>query len=254
MPKYRGVIHVHSSDFSPDAKFSFEEVANYFKENGYNFVCMTEHSDFMNSKKLASLVSKCKKLSGKKFLLIPGIELTTSGKVHTLGLGLKKYHESDTVGENIKFINKNKAISILSHPKKYHIISVDQLNEINGIEIWNFEYDGMFPRVSSIDILKKLRKRNPNIFGFVGLDFHRNIHKRKIYLEVNARLLTEKEILNSLRKGNFTMKNIFVSINSRGNINIIQSLLFRVFSLIFDILRSTGIFVFSAIRKISSFR
>ncbi len=245
----KGIIHVHTKGFSYDAKVSFEEIKEFCKNNGYKFVAVTEHSESMNKKKMKKLVEKCKKMSEKELIFIPGLEIVTKEKYEVLGVGIKKHLRIDSLEKVVKFIQKNKGIAILAHPSKYKKLPSNP-EIFDGIEVLNFEYNGFFPCPSSLKLLKKARKKNKSTFGYFGLDMHRKIHFRNIFLEVKCKKLNEKNIIQSLKKGNFENKTSFISLSSKNNLNKVLKTFCFLGCKAFDCLKKMGIIIFKIFRKI----
>ena len=245
----KGIIHVHTKGFSYDAKVSFKEIKEFCKNNGYRFVAVTEHSESMNKKKMEKLVEKCRKMSERELIFIPGLEIVTKEKYEVLGIGIKKCLHTTSLEKVIEFIHKNKGIAILAHPSKYKKLPTNP-EIFDGIELLNFEYNGFFPCPIALKLLKKARKKNKNTFGYFGLDIHRKIHFRNIFLEVKCEKLSEEDIIQSLKKGNFENKTSFISLSSKNNLNKLLKTFCFLGCKAFDCLKKIGIMVFKVFRKI----
>jgi hypothetical protein len=119
--------------------------------------------------------------------------------------------------------------------------------DIDGIEILNFEYDGFFPCPTALKLFEELKQKNKNVFGIFGLDIHRKIHFRNIFVEVDCRI-REKEIIGKLKGREFLNRTTLIRITSRNNFHNLQILCF-LFHHLFSLLKKTGILVLKVIRK-----
>jgi len=243
----KGIIHAHTREFSYDSKVSFQEIKEFCKKMGFSFVGLTEHSESMNKSKMKEFVKKCKKMSDKSVLFIPGLEFLTNEGYEVLGIGIKNFLQKSTLEETVKFIRKNKGVAILAHPCKYKKLPKNL--DVDGIEILNFEYDGFFPCPKSLELLKELRKKNKNVFGFFGLDIHRKIHFRNNFIEIKCKM-NEKKLVQNFKKGYFQNKNPFFSLSPQNNLNKISKIFCFFGCKVFSCLKGMGEVIFKILRKI----
>jgi len=247
----KGIIHVHSKGFSYDARLSFDKIKIFCKKHGFKFVFITEHSNSMSQTKMKMLAKECKKLSDSNLLFVPGIEIQTKEGFHVLGLGVEKFLHGKSLKESVNFIHRNRGIAILAHPHKYETIPrKKELVELDGIEVWNFEYDGYFPRMSNLDMLKGLRKINEGVFGYTGLDLHWQVHMRNIFIDVNTEKNERKGIVEKIRNGDFNLENRFYKINPSGDAGVIELAVFPLISFLFDVMKKIGLKAFRIARKL----
>jgi hypothetical protein len=242
----KGIIHVHTKEFSYDGKVGFQEIKIFCKKMDFSFVALTEHSESMNKDKMEEFVRKCKEMSDEEVLFIPGLEFLTNEGYEVLGVGVKNFLQKNTLEETIKFIRKNKGIAILAHPCKYKNFPANL--DVDGIEILNFEYDGFFPCLKSLKLLKEFRKKNKNVFGIFGLDIHRKIHFRNIFVELNCK--KKEDIIPNLKKGYFLNKNLFLSLRPQNNLNKISKTFCFFGCKSFNCLKKVGVTIFKFLRKI----
>ncbi len=85
--KLRGVIHVHSR-ISYDGKESIARLAEFFRSRGYDFMCVTEHSDGLNREDMRRIVEECAGATGGGFVAVPGVEFSCRRRLHLLGIGV----------------------------------------------------------------------------------------------------------------------------------------------------------------------
>jgi len=212
----RGIVHVHSR-YSYDGKHALSEIALAARERDLDFVCMTEHSDTLDPKKVSDFVKECEALSSPEFLMIPGIEFTCDDNLHLLGIGVTRFDSAmDPVYLN-QFIQENGGISVVAHPfrKSYSSLS-DLLPVVNGIEVWNCTYDGrFFPNTKALELYAKAILSNPGLSAFCGMDLHRlsNFHRTFVCLEPCK--VDEREVISFLRDGRFRGVSPWCEISAR---------------------------------------
>lgn len=86
---------------------------------------------------------------------------------------------------------------VLAHPVRNQFeISEHLLGEINGLEVWNQQYEGKrAPRTRSLTLFETLRKQKPTLVATGGIDFHRASHFGAPFITINIPTLTEAHIL-----------------------------------------------------------
>jgi len=213
----KGVCHVHSIH-SYDGRVSLSKIKELFLKNGLQFVCMTEHTDWMTEDKVRSFIEECQKLSDDNFLIIPGFEFSY-GKSHILMIGSDKFiSQGDEKSTLLKWAEKTGFV-VLAHPHKNNY-KIDETVKslIDAVEVWNSQYDGKYaPRFRSFGLLKKLQKEK-RFEAFAGLDFHREEHLGGPILFVNVNTFSNFAILNAIKTGDYTFGKKEVIFSSKGEI------------------------------------
>lgn len=171
--KVRGIIHFHS-DFSYDGYNSIPGIVDFFKTNGYSFVCLTEHDDDFDNEKMDRYINVCRDASDSSFYVVPGLEFRCENRVHILGIDIKKYFKTDDPVDAAKKIREQGGIAIIAHPLKYlNNITDELLSAIDGIEIWNGQKDSKYmPHYKLLAYYRKLKSKYPHIKAFCGPDTH----------------------------------------------------------------------------------
>jgi len=220
-----GLIHAHST-YSYDGRHTLGEIAAFARSRGLGFVGMSEHSDTLDCDKVARLQEDCQKASAPDCLIIPGIEFTCTDNLHLIGLGIQRYNPSKDPLVINEFIQQERGVAIIAHPKRYHYeISEKLLAAVNGIEIWNAGYDGRFvPNDHSITLLKHARERQETLLAFGGQDLHMIQYKQaQVSLSVRCERLVPGSVLDAIRDGNFTISNGYFSIEARARVNFLKA-------------------------------
>lgn len=211
---FKGNIHTHST-FS-DGSRSPEKLVEIYKECGYDFLSITDHSH----------VTDIRGIDEPDFLLIPGEEICIGNSqagthYHIVALGVNTtlpfddFDDEVDPQEVIDYINNDGGISILAHPywsglNHYDMMRIDRYH---GVEIFNTscEYERDTGLSSAhIDGLI-VAGRRPQIFA---TDDHHGSNRKGVpldicgaWINVKAKALTEKDIMYSIRKGLFYSSN-----------------------------------------------
>jgi hypothetical protein len=205
---------------------------------------LTEHAENMDEKLMKNFLKECKDSTSDKFVVVPGLEFSFK-KAHILGLGLKKFFNTKNVKDVIGKIHRYGGLAVLAHPRKFGKVSnKKELEGIDGVEVWSFEYDGLFPRPSSIDLMKQL-----NCSAFCGLDLHSKRNLRNITTVINSDELNPNSIMENLKQNNYFIKGTFVKLSSKPKLGI-SSVIFSFFTESFFILRDNLVRISSVLRRI----
>jgi hypothetical protein len=202
--KFRGLIHIHTT-YSYDGTLSIPEIVHEVKNRHFDFIFLTEHAEDFDDKKMHAFVQDCIKESDESFLIIPGLEFNINNEVHILGIGIENTISERDPDELVRKIHENNGIAILAHIVAYKNIPYTPLKEVDLIEIWNPRYSEILaPSIKSLKILQRFRKMNTEYFASGGLDLHNLEDLVPLYMEVYSARLTRKDILESLKRGDFT--------------------------------------------------
>ncbi len=210
LPKHtaKGIIHTHS-DFSYDGNDSVEDIANFLKQRGYSFICLTEHDDDFDHNKMARYVSACKNASDENFQVVPGLEFRCNNRMHILGIGIEEYFLTKDPLDAIMNIKKQGGVAVIAHPRKYiNNISKEILAAVDGIEIWNGPNDSRFiPHYKMLTYYKRIKKKYPHIKAFCGAD----IHSLKNFFELDM-IIPRGSIKDVIKKSDARMQGKYMSL------------------------------------------
>ncbi len=199
---YRGNTHTHARFSDKDTLNDVPEIASWYREAGYSFLCLSEHNDHLLEKKI---ICHDEVPQGADFIMICGNELSQSR--HHTALGISAYIDSDTLLQEgvIKTI-KAGGVAILNHPMDPEITCADFLatNGLNHLEVFN----GGRPRdTQGSEILwdSLLSVSEGRIVYAVASDdnHYKKSNVGKGWIMVRAAKLTKQEIVESIRAGNF---------------------------------------------------
>lgn len=222
-----GIFHLHTG-YSYDSSASLKEITILAKKKGYRFLLLTEHSDDFNDEKMKKFVAECECLSTEDLIVIPGLEVNCDFGRHILAVGIKEFIGVADPDDVIDRIRGNGGLAIIPHPVLCQFRSfVTLTNRLNGVEVWNSRYDGKYaPSLKSFRLLSMLQKENPKVFAYGGLDLHSIQDFDDLCLKVELAMVTEQEVLQCLKKGNFKVARKKIVIDSSGDITRMQRLFF----------------------------
>lgn len=124
---YRGVIHLHS-ELSHDSDGKFEDIVEAAKNNGIDFIVMTDHWS-------PELYEKSKRGIFGKTLFIAGAEISKNEGVTLIALPLpKNFVPENDWKKNIELLRKNGSLALASH---IEFSEINQLARVDGIEMTN---------------------------------------------------------------------------------------------------------------------
>lgn len=218
---YKGNTHTHT--LNSDGDSIPLEAAKWYRENGYNFVFITDHEYITNVGPLNHILGK----SGS-FLVISGQEITDSydrKPLHLNGLGLEKVVMPNrlqgsvaTLQKNIDDIRAGGGVPQLNHPNFGWALTADEIKQLKNVRL--MEIHNGHPLVNNLggggspsaeQIWDGLLTGGMVIYGIADDDVH---HFKRIgdktaatpghgWVMVRAAELTPAAIMAALDKGDF---------------------------------------------------
>lgn len=229
--RVKGALHVHST-LSRDGSLTIEEIARWYRRNGYHFVAMGEHAEDLNDAKVQALREQSGENSSETFCVIPGIEFVGSNDVHVVGIGaVSLIHEGDPV-PIVREIHAQGGLAILAHPKRIGWkCPADVLLAVDAAEIWNIVYDGKYlPSAKALNAFRKMRQINPKLLAVASHDFHRTASFYDVAVEMDVEFLSREAILGNLRRGCYSIRSRFFRADAEGRVSKVNEALLRLFS------------------------
>jgi len=215
---FKGNTHTHTLESDGDS--SPEDVATWYKDNGYDFLVLSDHNVLLDPATLAHLVDD-------DFLLIAGEEVTSSFErrpVHINGINInslvipqKGETVVETIQRNIDAIREVQGVPHINHPNFGWAFGAEELAQVENdrlLEIYNGhptvhnDGGGDSPGMEEVwDFLLTVGKR---IYGIAVDDAH---HFKQIgrefsnpgrgWVAVKARRLDALEIVTNMERGLF---------------------------------------------------
>ena len=140
---YKGNTHTHTVNSDGDS--TPDDVVKWYRENGYNFLVLTDHNFLTKVDALNALYG-----ADKQFLIIKGEEITDrfgDKPIHINGLDLEKEIEPqggksvvDVIQRNVDAIREVKGVPHINHPNFGWSITAEDLKKVRNnklFEIYN---------------------------------------------------------------------------------------------------------------------
>ncbi len=140
---YKGNTHAHT--LNSDGDSTPDDVVKWYRENGYNFLVLTDHNFLTKVDALNALHG-----ADKQFLVIKGEEVTDrfgDKPIHINGLDLEKEIEpqggnsiADVIQRNVDAIREVKGVPHINHPNFGWSITAEDLKKVRNnklFEIYN---------------------------------------------------------------------------------------------------------------------
>ncbi len=204
MSTFQGLLHTHSTH-SYDGKLSLPELKAFLLERDIFFACMSEHTDEMTAAGAAAFVTECRELSDDSFVFVPGFEVPYKD-AHILQFGSTDFLGQFADATMLRTWSNEAALTILAHPvRNKFALDVVMEEVIDGVEIWNQQYDGkLVPRTRAANLLRQLRVAQPSLIATGGVDFHRSEHFGAPITTMELDTLSEVSILAALTSSQFS--------------------------------------------------
>ena len=177
---YKGNTHTHTTESDGDS--SPDYVVNWYRNQGYDFLVLTDHNVFTDPAGLAHLIDEA-------FLLIPGEEVTSSfgeASVHVNGLNLPGLVEArsaeslvGTIQANVDAIREVEGVPHVNHPNFRWSFGYDALRQVRGdrlLEIFNghptVHNEGGGGTPGMVEVWDMLLSGGKRIYGIAVDDAH----------------------------------------------------------------------------------
>lgn len=223
----RGIIHTHTT-FSHDGALTVDRFADHLEGQGLAFVAITEHENSVDAESYRRLQAECRKLSRPGFVLIPGIEFATPRRTHILGMNVSEFFDEHDPAKIVRGIHERGGIAVLAHPDETDFERDPEfLSALDGAEAWNAVHDSPFvPSYRNITAIDEIRRINPNLKAFGGVDFHRPGHYRGMRIEMRCEP-DQEAILDAFRRGDFCVRGPIYGFDANARFGILDRLYIR---------------------------
>ena len=218
---YKGNTHTHT--LNSDGDSTPDEVVRWYRENGYNFLVLTDHNFVTSVEGLNALHG-----ADEKFIVIRGEEVSdVFGKkpIHVNGLNVVRKVEPqggksvlDTIQRNVDAIRAVQGVPHINHPNYEWAITADDLKQVRNdklFEIYNGHHlvnnlgGGGVPGLEDVwDIILSSGKL---LYGIAVDDAHtfkqpwnrKSAQPGRGWVVVRAARLNAPAILEALERGDF---------------------------------------------------
>lgn len=216
---YKGNTHTHTTESDGDS--SPEYVANWYRNQGYDFLVLSDHNVYTDPATLAHVADET-------FLLIPGEEVTSSfedASVHVNGLNLPRLVEAQsaetlvgTIQANVDAIREVDGVPHVNHPNFRWSFNVEALRRIRGdrlLEIFNghptVHNDGGGGTPGMVEVWDMLLAEGKEIYGIAVDDAHHfqgefgpdRANPGRGWVSVRAEALEPATLMEAMEAGHF---------------------------------------------------
>jgi hypothetical protein len=218
---YKGNTHTHT--LNSDGDSTPDEVVRWYREQGYNFLVLTDHNFLTSVDGLNALHG-----ADEQFLVIRGEEVTDKfgGKpIHINGLNVTRKVEpqggnsvADVVQRNVTAIRDAQGIPHINHPNFGWAITADELKQVNNNKL--FEIFNGHPLVNNLggggkpgleEIWDIILSSGKLLYGIAVDDAHtfkspwnkNSARPGQGWIFVRAAQLSSVAILEAMEKGDF---------------------------------------------------
>jgi predicted metal-dependent phosphoesterase TrpH len=214
----RGVTHLHST-YSYDGKVPLDQLRALLVERGIQFACVTEHTDKFTKEQAEAFVWECGELSDERFVFVPGFEVPYK-RAHILMIGATKFVSQHADERTLAEWKQGDVFSVLAHPHRNGFIIDASMDAIlDGVEVWNSQYDGKHgPRFRALELRRDRESQKHPTLATAGLDLHRPEHLGGPEVHCEVEELTQKAILWALRAGKYTFGVPGVRLDAKGTL------------------------------------
>ena len=235
----KGAVHVHT-DLSHDGVLTLTELKRLFKGNGFNFVCLTDHSQDVSPEQFTNLVSRCREQADQDFVFIPGLEYSCDGEIHIMGIGIRERAPETDPRRVIDRIHEHGGVAVLSHPTKSsrYVFDDEWIKKLDGAEIWNRSVDSLLvPQAKSIKLFAKFRRVHPGLLAMFGLDLHQERTIAEIGISITVARCGVDELLTALEQGNYRCRSRWFNLDATGSVGPMQARVFAIVKALFNVVR-----------------
>lgn len=199
---YRGNTHTHARFSDDNDTNDVPLIASWYKAAGYDFLCLSEHNDHVQGKKI---FCHDEAADPPSFIMLCGNELSETR--HHTALGINSFIGGETsLQDGVTKTLAAGGVPILNHPQDPPVSAAKFIDTkgLNHLEIVN---GGRLQDTPACEMLWDSILSAPNgrkVFAVGSDDNHYKIaNVGRGWIMVNASSLTKSDILESIRNGDF---------------------------------------------------
>jgi hypothetical protein len=207
------------SDYSHDGRDSLEAMRDMCLARGIHFVGLTDHAEDFVPELFGEYVQHCAAVSDELVRFIPGLEFRLARGVHLLALGLRQWIAPRTAEEFFESARAAAQLTVLAHPvlARYTIPQV-VLDHIDGIEVWNANYNTRYlPDPRAMRLYHSVARIRPGVVATAGLDQHDGSNDQEVRVIVDDP--SGAEPLLEIKTGRFSNSGRTMRFDSRASIS-----------------------------------
>ncbi len=217
---FKGNTHTHTT--MSDGDSSPEVVIQWYVDNGYNFLVLSDHNVLTDTEKYS-------KFNSKTFILIPGEEVTDhfeKSPIHINGLNINEVikpqggkNPVEVIQNNVDAIRKQSGVPHLNHPNFHWVLNAEIISKVEHdrlFEVYNghpsVNNNGNKTNPSLDEMWDQILSTGKCLYGIAVDDAHHFSPKKwgpqysnpgRGWVMVRAKKFDAKELLTALENGDF---------------------------------------------------
>lgn len=230
MLKVKGIIHCHTT-LSYDGTVNLADLCALLRQEGFDFVALTEHTKGLEPSSYLQFVRACRDLSSDRFTAVPGLEFRCGDGQEIAGIGVEHWLDDKPSSELTPQIRCAGGFAVWVHPFKAGIWTEPFL-DCDAVEVMNGKLDGVLsPNLPLLKSYRRQHRQGNRPYAIFGLDFHNLRQARNVWIECWVEELTAVAIVQALREGKFVSRVPCGEMSSTGEIRLqayFQMLILRI--------------------------
>jgi hypothetical protein len=220
---YKGNTHTHTT--VSDGNAPPEYVVNWYHEQGYNFLVLTDHNKFVNPDSVKLPVNL-----REDFILIPGEEVTGKRAIHTTALNINGFvppgnefsSKTEVIQNHVNSIISQSGIPVLNHPNFGSGAQVSDILPVEGLKLielyngypWSYNWGKEGEHISVETKWDSLLLNGFEIYAVASDDAHHydqfypdKINPGRGWVMVKSSTLCADSIATAMDRGDFYASN-----------------------------------------------
>ena len=212
----RGFVHIHSD--IQEGQLTISELAELHRRRGYDFICITDHTDELTAERYRESSALCHSLSDERFLCLYGVEGATRSGPHLMAISPGEFVPLAELEfqDAVEAVQESGGVAVLAHPKRDEVTQIGGA-PLDGIEVWNGTRDGWGPNSDLLRVLLAMPEAGRTMVGFGGPDAHSASQLFKVETLLDTDEATVASVLDCLRSGRFSLRRGPVTIAAIGS-------------------------------------
>lgn len=220
---YKGNTHAHTTVSDGNAPPGY--VVNWYHEQGYNFLVLTDHNKFVNPDSIGLPVNL-----RDDFILIPGEEVTGKWVIHTTALNINGFvppgndfnSKTEVIQNHVRSIMSHSGIPVLNHPNFGSGAQASDILPVEGLRLmelyngypWSYNWGKEGEHISVAAKWDSLLSWGFEIYGVASDDAHHydqfypdKINPGRGWVMVRTSMLCNDSVTAAMDRGDFYASN-----------------------------------------------
>ncbi|MCI0514086.1 CehA/McbA family metallohydrolase [candidate division KSB1 bacterium] len=193
---YKGNLHTHCAEYSNFSTIPLKNLVHFYQQHKYDFLAITDHDH---------LTEIPESLQAIPILFLPGYESCKTKHFQVIGISeLIQLDQPSTITQ----ARAQQALVIINHPNwqqppHWRIEELLELDQYDGIEIFNSLIDRLVGWSHATDIWDQLLSQGKRCWGFAADDAHEPFDLGRADLMARAQNCDFETLMPALKRGDF---------------------------------------------------